>query len=147
VTVPSRVSGPGIALALLLALSVCALAACNGDDTNGPGGAGDADGDNVADGVDNCPFNANPSQSNADADAFGDVCDCTTEPAACPRESTTRGNCTNGADDDGDQLVDAADPNCTTETTLSGRCGNLVDDDGDTLTDCLDGGCQGAPGC
>jgi len=35
----------------------------------------DSDGDGIKDGVDNCPFDANPSQLNSDGDAGGDVCD------------------------------------------------------------------------
>jgi len=35
----------------------------------------DADGDGVADGADNCPAHANPTQSDGDGDAVGDACD------------------------------------------------------------------------
>ncbi|HKZ62829.1 MAG TPA: putative Ig domain-containing protein [Thermoplasmata archaeon] len=38
-------------------------------------GAGDADGDLVPDGSDNCPSVANPSQADLDGDAVGDACD------------------------------------------------------------------------
>lgn len=35
----------------------------------------DADGDGVADGIDNCPNHFNPTQSDCDGDGIGDVCD------------------------------------------------------------------------
>ena len=35
----------------------------------------DSDGDAIVDGLDNCPDNFNPLQSDADADGIGDVCD------------------------------------------------------------------------
>jgi hypothetical protein len=38
-------------------------------------GAGDNDGDGVADADDNCPSASNPSQRNSDTDGFGDACD------------------------------------------------------------------------
>lgn len=41
----------------------------------------DADGDGVADDVDNCPVHANPGQADADVDTVGDACD------NCPLES------------------------------------------------------------
>ena len=47
--------------------------------SNDPGGnfdaEGDADGDGVPNGEDNCPETANPDQDNEDADPFGDACD------------------------------------------------------------------------
>ncbi len=36
---------------------------------------GDADGDGILDGADNCPQHYNPTQDNGDTDDFGDVCD------------------------------------------------------------------------
>ncbi len=50
----------------------------------------DTDGDSICTGIDNCPDDANPSQTDTDGDGSGDVCD---------------------ADDDDDGLPDAAD-NC-----------------------------------
>jgi hypothetical protein len=37
--------------------------------------AGDGDGDGIPDCSDNCPFNANPSQSDCNGDGIGDACD------------------------------------------------------------------------
>lgn len=37
-------------------------------------GDGDADGDGVCDSVDNCPFTANPDQTDANGDGIGDAC-------------------------------------------------------------------------
>ncbi|WP_372791039.1 calcium-binding protein, partial [Paraconexibacter sp.] len=42
----------------------------------------DADGDGIADGSDNCPSIANPTQADADGDGIGDACDPTPTPPA-----------------------------------------------------------------
>lgn len=56
--------------------------------------------------------------------------------------------CTNLVDDDGDGLVDCADPDCAVAPScLSEDCGNGTDDDGDGLADCDDPDCSGSPGC
>ncbi len=47
-----------------------------GEPGPGAGGLGDSDGDGLADNVDNCPFAANASQLDVDADGFGNACDC-----------------------------------------------------------------------
>ena len=63
-----------------------------------PGGAvavADTDGDGVADGTDNCPTTANPTQADTDGDRIGDACD----PAGTP------------GDRDSDGVPDATD-NC-----------------------------------
>ena len=74
--------------------------------------AGDSDGDGDADASDNCPLAANPTQSDADDDDAGDVCD---------------------ADDDNDADPDTAD-NCP--TTANADQGN---NDGDGQGDACDG--------
>ncbi len=56
--------------------------------------------------------------------------------------------CADGIDDDGDGLVDVADPACLFECTLSERplpaCADAFDDDGDGLVDVADRGCASA---
>ncbi len=71
--------------------------------------AADADGDGVANGIDNCPTTANPDQGNNDGDGQGDLCD---------------------NDDDNDGLLD------TYEIKKSGGTDPLnPDSDGDGLSD------------
>ncbi|MCA9562583.1 MAG: hypothetical protein KC561_03795 [Myxococcales bacterium] len=50
---------------------------------------------------------------------------------------TPETECSNEIDDDGDQLVDCADPDCGCEV-----CNDTVDNDGDDLVDCLDPDCS-----
>jgi len=64
---------------------------------------GDADGDGIKNGVDNCPTVANPGQENEDGDPFGDVCD------PCPPFASTT-----EPDGDGDGVGDACDPHPNT---------------------------------
>ena len=78
------------------------------NDTGGQAAQGDADGDAVPDGSDNCPGVPNAAQGNADGDAAGDACD---------------------ADDDGDLVADAAD-NCPYAANAS-----QADADGDGIGD------------
>lgn len=58
--------------------SACAgpVQACSSGGGSG-GGVDDADGDGVADAVDNCPNDANADQSDNDSDGIGNVCDNT----------------------------------------------------------------------
>jgi MYXO-CTERM domain-containing protein len=59
-------------------------------------------------------------------------------------------DCGNGLDDDGDGLVDCADPDCATAPSCTAPpelCGNGVDDDGDGAIDCADPDCAGDPAC
>ncbi|MBN1494739.1 hypothetical protein JW911_03325 [Candidatus Peregrinibacteria bacterium] len=64
---------------------------------------------------------------------------------AKPLEGPAAGNCSDGADNDGDGLTDCADPDCTADPacTLPGVeiCTNGLDDDGDGLIDCADPNC------
>src|SRR5690606_38505357 len=62
------------------------------------------------------------------------------DPASVP------GACANGLDDDGDGLVDLADPGCAdaTSATEAPQCSNGVDDDGDGLVDGDDPHCRSA---
>ncbi len=83
----------------------------------------DADGDGIADAIDNCPSIANADQTNTDGDSEGDACD---------------------ADDDNDGVPDVSDafPLDPTESvdTDGDRIGNNADtdDDNDGLPDLLD---------
>jgi hypothetical protein len=88
--------------------------------------AGDADGDLVCGGIDNCPGTANPDQNDLDLDELGDACD---------------------PDDDGDGIDDATD-NCPwyanadqSDIDLDGigdACDPITDSDGDGIIDSSD---------
>ena len=77
-------------------------------------GAGDADGDGVADALDNCPRTANADQADADGDGVGDACD-NCRFTANPDQ----------ADSDGDGIGNACD-NCSTVANA-----DQLDQDGD----------------
>ena len=83
----------------------------------------DADGDEVCDGVDNCPAVVNRGQENNDADSLGDACD------NCPTNSTA-----NQDNSDDDYLGDVCD-NCPLDDNAlqSDGDGDLV---GDTCDNC-----------
>ena len=57
--------------------------------------------------------------------------------------------CRNGVDDDGDALIDCAEPSCATDPSCvpEAACGDGVDQDLDGLTDCADPDCDAFPGC
>lgn len=84
------------------------------------GAGGDSDDDGICDPLDNCPDDVNTDQANADADAFGDVCDaCDDDPDNDVDGDTVCGDVDNCPDDanldqtdtDGDGLGNACDAN------------------------------------
>ena len=57
-------------------------------------------------------------------------------------------DCRNGRDDDGDTLIDCADPDCVGNPACGGEnCNNMLDDDGDGFIDCADSECITDPIC
>lgn len=64
----------------MLATAAFTFTSCSDDDDGGPTTPviADADGDGVADDVDNCPDNSNSAQTDSDGDGIGDVCDTDT---------------------------------------------------------------------
>lgn len=57
-------------------------------------------------------------------------------------------NCSNGIDDDGDTLIDCADPECGLDPACKEtNCSDLIDNDGDGFVDCADSDCAGSPDC
>jgi hypothetical protein len=91
----------------------------------------DFDSDGREDLYDNCPGNPNPLQENVDGDLLGDVCD------PHPLEPE---HCSDGLDNDGDGVVDQADPGCSwhsdsSEQSLALPCDDGVDNDGDGHVD------------
>ncbi|MCU0224454.1 MAG: thrombospondin type 3 repeat-containing protein [Acidobacteria bacterium] len=90
-------------------------------------GCPDADGDGVADLLDNCPAVSNPGQADSDGDGSGDACDCA------------------GPDGDGDGVPNSCDncpanPNPGQEDLDADGTGDLCDPDkdGDGLADASD---------
>jgi hypothetical protein len=82
---------------------------------------GDSDGDGITDGLDNCPFAANPGQEDADSDGVGDACDI------CVNDENP------GQEDaDGDDVGDICD-NCPTDANAGQE-----DTDGDLIGDACD---------
>ena len=59
--------------------------------------------------------------------------------------------CDNGIDDDGDGLIDCADPDCSTDPGCTSPtteiCDNNIDDDGDGAVDCADSDCPACVTC
>lgn len=69
-------------------------------------------------------------------------------PGQCSREDSAE-LCSDGADNDGDSLVDCFDPSCNafcTEDT-DGLCSDGIDNDGDDLADCADPSCGSTDHC
>ncbi len=100
-------------------------------------------------GTDNCPNTANPTQANADSDAFGNACD-TEGPSGNTNGVAGGDDCADVVDNDGDTLVDFGDPGCSTTDTDGDGIADIVDNcpsvpnngqqnyDGDTQGDACD---------
>ena len=120
----------------------------------------DIDNDNVADGIDNCPADANTDQANLDNDVFGDVCDDNKDGDDfadaidfCPLTFSTDNSDTDNdslgdscdADDDNDSVNDEID-NCPLLSNENQNNNDLdaqgdvcdSDDDNDNVADILD---------
>ncbi|MBU1317849.1 MAG: M28 family peptidase [candidate division Zixibacteria bacterium] len=104
----------------------------------------DADGDGIADLVDNCPTTYNPDQNDADEDGSGDVCDDCTDTdgdgygdPGYPANTCDLDNCPSAynpgqEDADGDAIGDVCD-NCVTVSNPTQE-----DNDSDTIGDACD---------
>jgi hypothetical protein len=136
-----RAARPAFLALLVAGAAIVMLLACTGSNSLYQGSTNDLDGDGVANASDNCPSNPNAAQEDSDADGHGDPCDCSYTASACGYESLQAGNCGNGSDDDGDQLADAADPNCHVESAALADCCDGQDNDGDGLVDCAERDC------
>ncbi|MFQ5592271.1 MAG: hypothetical protein ACE5HE_14000 [Phycisphaerae bacterium] len=67
--------GPPAGITIIDDGDACTLDSCDEDTGVVTHAGGDCDGDGACDDQDNCPTVPNPSQSNADGDAYGDACD------------------------------------------------------------------------
>jgi len=103
----------------------------------------------------------------ADGDCLGDTSRIVTQTEAgldhlplvrdCQSGPTDPEICTNGIDDDGDGLIDCADPDCSglaggpagqlCEHGMERTCNDGFDNNGDGWADCSDVDCGGAPNC
>jgi thrombospondin type 3 repeat protein len=85
----------------------------------------DTDGDGIGETCDNCPLVPNTDQADTNGDGFGDACsnECTSGAKVCGKSSDSchvvikEICCTNGTDDDSDQLTDCDDPDCANDPT------------------------------
>jgi hypothetical protein len=107
----------------------------------------DADGDGFDDGLDNCPAQSNPDQTNTDGDGQGDACDADDDNDGVPDASD---NCSLSAnadqlDTDHDGQGDACDPDDDNDSVSDGNDNcpltanfDQVDSDGDQIGDACD---------
>ena len=56
-------------------------------------------------------------------------------------------SCFDDIDNNNDGLADCSDEDCAETEACLGRCDNDVDEDNDNLTDCFDPDCTGRDGC
>ncbi len=74
--------------------------------------------------------------------------------AACSDDSgggAKEANCSDGVDNDGDNRIDCADPDCATSSACQGgsetNCSDGVDNDNDGMVDCADSDCANDAAC
>ncbi len=92
-------------------------------------------------------FSLTVTDSKGLADPTPDSVTITVNDVAEPTEEDTLALCTDGEDNDGDELVDSDDPDCVSfvenEEVNRGSCSDRVDNDADGLIDKDDPGCEG----
>jgi cysteine-rich repeat protein len=96
----------------------------------------DDDGDNVPDGLDNCPDVANPGQEDTDGDGVGDACDY------CPTRPDPTCRC-------GDNIVDAPSEQCDLGDANNGQLGSPCSATCGVIGTCTQSGgtCETAADC
>ncbi|HLG24033.1 MAG TPA: hypothetical protein VI564_03850, partial [Candidatus Nanoarchaeia archaeon] len=88
----------------------CGLGKCS---YNGTACCTDSDSDKICDLGDNCPDIYNAGQEDDDRDGNGNTCDaCPNEQALFTPQNFTEGNCSDGIDNDCDNLKDCQDSDC-----------------------------------
>lgn len=112
-------------------------------------GIGTNDGSNPGDGGANTDGGSSTDgRSGTDASSTDSTStDNSTRP---PDQNVPLESCTNLQDDDGDGLIDCADPDCGGHPSCKSNkeiCTNRFDDDGDGLIDCADPDCNSSPNC
>ena len=121
---------------------------------------GDADGDAVPDGVDNCPTDYNPGQEDCNGDGEGDACEATGDEQDDDGDGTCNGvdGCPNDPDKIDPGICGCGTPDTDTDGDLTPDCNDLcpndpdkidpgvcgcgtpdTDTDGDQTPDCNDG--------
>ena len=102
----------------------------------------------VCDGLDtDCDGVLLDEEADLDGDGYN-VCqydDCDDDDASVSPGAAE--DCTDGADQDCDELVDCADADCDEDPACAEDCENGVDDDADGLVDCEDGECADFEAC